>query len=180
MSAGDWVVTQEQLEALASRLGQALLARGWMLATAESCTGGWAAQAITAIPGSSAWFDRGFVTYSNAAKQAMLGVRPETLERHGAVSEATVREMAEGALSRSLAQAAFAISGIAGPTGGTPDKPVGTVCLAWAWQGAPTRTATLHFTGDRRAIRAQSVQAALQGLLEGIQSHPSQTAGQPA
>ncbi len=162
-------VTQEELEALAARLGEALMARGWMLATAESCTGGWAAQAITAIAGSSAWFDRGFVTYSNAAKQDMLGVRKETLERHGAVSEATVSEMAAGALTRSRAQAAFAISGIAGPTGGTPDRPVGTVCLAWALAGRPVQSGVRHFDGDRQAIRAQSVRAALQGLLDRLQ-----------
>lgn len=162
-------VTQDELERLAARLGEALEARGWMLAAAESCTGGWAAQAVTAIAGSSAWFDRGFVTYSNAAKQAMLGVRPETLQRHGAVSEATVREMVQGALARSQAQAAFAISGIAGPTGGGPDKPVGTVCFAWLTSERAVETATQHFSGDRRAIRAQAVKAALQGLLDRLQ-----------
>lgn len=162
-------VTQEELEALATRLGEALLARAWVLAAAESCTGGWAAQAITSVPGSSAWFERGFVTYSNAAKQDMLGVHPETLARHGAVSEATVREMAWGALARSRAQAACAISGIAGPAGGSPGKPVGTVCFAWGVAGKDVETATRQFDGDRRAIRAQSVRAALQGLLDRLQ-----------
>lgn len=162
-------VTQDELERLAARLGAALHSKGWLLATAESCTGGWAAQAITAVAGSSAWFDRGFVTYSNAAKQDMLGVRSQTLERHGAVSEATVCEMAAGALARSRAQAAFAISGIAGPTGGTPGRPVGTVCFAWALAGRPVQSGVRHFDGDRRAIRAQSVRAALQGLLDRLQ-----------
>jgi len=162
-------VTQDELERLAERVGAALQARGWRLATAESCTGGWAAQAITAIAGSSAWFDRGFVTYSNAAKQDMLGVQAATLTVHGAVSEATVREMAAGALARSRAEASFAISGIAGPVGGSADKPVGTVCFAWALAGQAVEAVTRHFDGDRRAIRAQSVRHALQGLLERLQ-----------
>ncbi|MFN3593840.1 MAG: nicotinamide-nucleotide amidase [Thiobacillaceae bacterium] len=162
-------LTQEALEALAARLGEALMRRGWMLAAAESCTGGWAAQAITAVAGSSAWFDRGFVTYSNAAKCELLGVRPDTLAAHGAVSEPTVREMALGALAHSQAQVAFAISGIAGPGGGTPDKPVGTVCFAWALQGGGVETTTCRFDGDRRGIRAQAVAHALQGMLERIQ-----------
>lgn len=162
-------VTQETLEALAERLGQALKSRGWMLAAAESCTGGWAAQAITAIAGSSAWFDRGFVTYSNTAKQELLGVSAVTLASHGAVSEPTVREMALGALAHSQAQAAFAISGIAGPGGGTPDKPVGTVCFAWALKGGAVETTTYRLQGDRRSIRAQSVAHALQGMLARIQ-----------
>lgn len=162
-------VTQQTLEALAARLGEALRARGWQLAAAESCTGGWAAQAITAIAGSSAWFDRGFVTYSNAAKCELLGVRETTLATHGAVSEPTVREMALGALAHSQAQAALAISGIAGPGGGSPDKPVGTVCFAWALPGGVVETTTRHFDGDRRDVRAQSVAFALQGLLERIQ-----------
>ncbi len=162
-------ITQTELEALAARVGEALRGRGWLLASAESCTGGWAAQVITAIAGSSAWFDRGFVTYSNAAKQEMLGVAAATLAAYGAVSEATVHEMAAGALARSRAQAAFAISGIAGPTGGSAEKPVGTVCFAWALAGKGIETATRHFPGDRRAIRAASVREALQGLLDRLQ-----------
>ncbi len=158
-------VTETDLERLAQRLGEALLAKGWMLAVAESCTGGWAAQAMTANAGSSAWFDRGFVSYSNDAKRAMLGVRGETLARYGAVSEATAREMALGALAHSAAQAAFAISGIAGPAGGTPDKPVGTVCFAWALPDGLVETATHRFPGDRREVRARSVQTALEGTL---------------
>ncbi|HRH81763.1 MAG TPA: CinA family protein [Thiobacillaceae bacterium] len=165
-------VSQEELERLAAELGRILLARGWMLATAESCTGGWVAQAVTAVAGSSAWFDRGFVTYGNAAKMDMLGVKPGTLDRHGAVSEATVREMAEGTLRHSWAQAALAISGIAGPGGGTPDKPPGLVCFAWAIAGEPTTTAVLRFAGDRRSVRAQSVRAALRGLLDRLAAMP--------
>lgn len=162
-------VTQHELERLAARVGDVLSARGWRLATAESCTGGWAAQAVTAVPGSSVWFDRGFVTYSNEAKLEMLGVQADTLASFGAVSEATVREMAAGALARSRAQAAFAISGIAGPTGGSAEKPVGTVCFAWALAGKGVEALTRHFDGDRRAIRAASVREALQGLLDRLQ-----------
>lgn len=162
-------VTQDELERVAAELGAALQARGWRLAVAESCTGGWAAQAVTAIPGSSAWFDRGFVTYSNAAKCEMLGVQADTLATHGAVSEATVREMAAGALARSRAEVAFAISGIAGPGGGTADKPVGTICFAWALTGQGVESVTRHFNGERSAIRAQSVREALQGLLDRLQ-----------
>jgi nicotinamide-nucleotide amidase len=121
-----------ELEKLAERLGQRLLERGECLAAAESCTGGWLAQSVTAIAGSSAWFDRGFVTYSNAAKIDMLGVPENTLNRHGAVSEAVARAMAQGALAHSRADWTVAITGIAGPGGGSPEKPVGTVCFAWA------------------------------------------------
>jgi nicotinamide-nucleotide amidase len=162
-------LTQRELERLAAQVGQALKARGWRLATAESCTGGWVAQAVTAVPGSSVWFDRGFVTYSNEAKQEMLGVQADTLAAFGAVSEATVGEMAAGALARSHAQAAIAISGIAGPGGGSADKPVGTVCFAWALAGQAVETTTRHLDGGRRAVRAASVQVALQGLLERLQ-----------
>ena len=158
-------VSQAALERLAAELGAALLARGWMLAAAESCTGGWAAQALTAVAGSSAWFERGFVTYSNASKMEMLGVEAATLESFGAVSEQTAAAMARGALSRSRAQAAFAITGIAGPTGGSLDKPVGTVCFAWALAGAQVVAARQQLRGDRRQIRAQSVQLALKNLL---------------
>lgn len=162
-------VSQDELEGLAAQVGRALKDKGWLLAAAESCTGGWAAQVITAIAGSSAWFDRGFVTYSNQAKQDMLGVSASTLAQSGAVSEATASEMAAGALARSRAHAAFAISGIAGPTGGSAEKPVGTVCFAWAQAAGGVETATMSFAGDRRAIRALSVRAALQGLLDRLQ-----------
>jgi len=154
-----------ELDALSVAVGEALAARGWMLAAAESCTGGWIAQAVTATSGSSAWFDRGFVTYSNAAKTDMLGVSPQTLASHGAVSEATVAEMAEGALARSNADLAVAVSGVAGPTGGTSQKPVGMVCLAWARRGAPTRVRTLQLAGDRTAVRRQTVIQALSEVI---------------
>ena len=150
---------------LATRLGRALEARGWTLVTAESCTGGLIAGAITGIAGSSAWFDRGFVTYSNAAKVAMLGVRPETLAASGAVSEATAREMATGALATSAADLAVAVTGIAGPSGGTPDKPVGLVCFAWARRGGIVDVSTTHLAGDRAAVREAAVATALDGLL---------------
>jgi nicotinamide-nucleotide amidase len=155
---------------LARQLGEALKAHGMTLVTAESCTGGGVAQAVTRISGSSAWFDRGFVTYSNTAKEEMLGVSPETLDQHGAVSEQTVREMAEGALQYSRAQVALAVSGIAGPTGGTPEKPVGMVWFAWA-SGDTVNTVCHRLPGDRDGIRTRSVQIALQGalnLLNGI------------
>ena len=159
-------VGQERLESLAARLGEALQARGWQLATAESCTGGWLAQVVTAIPGSSAWFERGFVTYSNRAKQEMLGVRAETLATSGAVSGSTVSEMATGALGHSQAQVAVAISGIAGPGGGSPEKPVGRVWLAWVLPGRPPEAVAMDFPGVRQTVRAQAVEAALLGLLD--------------
>jgi nicotinamide-nucleotide amidase len=154
------------MNALAQKLGERLKARRAMLVTAESCTGGWAAQAATAIAGSSAWFERGFVTYSNAAKEEMLGVRHATLEKHGAVSEETAREMALGALERSHGTIALAITGIAGPGGGSAAKPVGTVCFAWAIKGAADSAETRRFSGDRDAVRRQSVEHALARALE--------------
>ena len=154
------------MNALAERIAAALLKKRAMLATAESCTGGWAAQALTAIAGSSSWFERGFVTYSNAAKQEMLGVRPQTLARHGAVSEETAREMALGALAHSRGDVALAITGVAGPSGGSAEKPVGTVCFAWATKDGAARAETRRFAGDREAVRRQSVERALQGVLE--------------
>ncbi len=154
----------EDLNRLAAQLGERLLEKGWSFACAESCTGGWVAKVATDISGSSAWFDRGFVTYSNAAKQDMLGVDPWTLAEHGAVSEAVVREMAEGALARSEAALTVAISGVAGPGGGSAEKPVGTVWLAWSGLGE-TEARCEHFPGDRDAVRAQAVMAALSGLL---------------
>jgi nicotinamide-nucleotide amidase len=124
------------------------------------------AQVVTSVAGSSEWFDRGFVTYTNVSKRELLGVRTETLSRFGAVSEQAARDMAEGALAHSHAQVALAVTGVAGPSGGTPEKPVGTVCLAWAGKKRETRTAKRHFSGDREAVRRQSVAAALQGLLD--------------
>lgn len=154
------------MEELARKLGRALKDASAVLATAESCTGGWAAQAVTSVAGSSEWFERGFVVYSNAAKVELLGVRAETLERHGAVSAQTAAEMALGALARSKASLALSITGVAGPGGGSPDKPVGTVCFAWAGRGGPVRSETLHLAGDRESIRRQSVVHALQGVLK--------------
>jgi nicotinamide-nucleotide amidase len=159
-------VSDDELLQLAHNLGQKLHAKGWMLATAESCTGGWIAQVVTAIPGSSAWFDRGFVTYSNRAKQEMLGVNAATLETYGAVSEQTVREMATGALAKSTAQISVAISGIAGPGGGSPKKPIGTVCIGWAVGDAAPLSTTCRLSGDREEVRSRAVAAALRGLIE--------------
>ena len=155
-------------QVLAERTGRALEARGLTLATAESCTGGLVAAAVTSVAGSSAWFERGFVTYSNAAKQEALGVPPETLERYGAVSEPVVLAMAAGALRHSRAGVALSVSGIAGPEGGTTDKPVGTVWIGWALESGYQWARCFHFPGDRAAVRAASVGAALEGLLEGL------------
>jgi len=154
-----------ELYALAAQLGEALAPARLMIATAESCTGGWVARVLTAVAGSSEWFERGFVTYSNTAKSEMLGVSANILADHGAVSEATVRAMAQGALTHSRAQIAVAITGIAGPAGGTADRPVGTVWIAWARAGHATRARQFQFDGDREAVRRQSVAVALEGLL---------------
>jgi len=153
------------LKHLAAKVGKRLEASGGMLVTAESCTGGWVSQVVTAVPGSSAWFERGFVTYANAAKQEMLGVRKSTLKKHGAVSEETAREMAKGALRRSGGTLAVAVTGIAGPSGGSDAKPVGTVCFAFA-TSRRISSETRHFKGNRESIRRQSVVRALEGLLE--------------
>jgi nicotinamide-nucleotide amidase len=159
-------VSDAELHQLASELGDRMLARGWMLATAESCTGGWISQLITSIPGSSHWYERGFITYSNAAKTEMLGVPDETLAAHGAVSEETASAMAAGALSHSHAQAALAVTGIAGPGGGTPKKPVGLVCYGWALADGTVMSSTCRLDGDREEIRSRAVAAALRGLIE--------------
>ena len=156
----------DSLYRLAQQLGRQLKRRDLMLVTAESCTGGWIGEAVTMVPGSSAWYERGFVTYTYISKREMLGVRPATLQRHGAVSEETVREMAAGALERSHAQIAVAVSGVAGPSGGTRDKPVGTVCFAWGMKGGALASETRRFAGDRRAVRRKAVKHALQGVLE--------------
>jgi len=155
-----------ELYRLAERLGKRLQEAGLLLVTAESCTGGWIAKAVTDVAGSSGWLDRGYLTYSNRAKQEMLGVSADTLDRFGAVSEATVREMVGGALERSGVDLAVAVSGIAGPGGGSPDKPVGTVWLAWARRGGPVVATSRRFIGDREAVRRQTVESALLGLLE--------------
>jgi nicotinamide-nucleotide amidase len=156
------------MEELARKVGHALKARSALLVTAESCTGGWVAQVLTAIPGSSAWFERGFVTYSNDAKLESLGVRSETLARHGAVSEQTAREMAQGALFHSKGNIAVSVTGVAGPGGGSELKPVGTVCFAWASSQGAVQGETRHFSGDRESVRRQSVVRALEGVLEAL------------
>ena len=156
------------LQALASGLGRRLKAGGLKLATAESCTGGWISKAVTDIAGSSEWFERGFVTYSNESKAAMLGVKAATLEQQGAVSEAVVREMAEGAASWSRAQVTVAVSGIAGPDGGTQEKPVGLVWIGWRWASGQISTRQFLFKGDRDSVRFQAVLAALEGLRDGV------------
>jgi nicotinamide-nucleotide amidase len=157
------------VEALVNSLAQALKARGQMMATAESCTGGLIAGACTDISGSSDWFERGFVTYSNAAKTELLGVPAALIGTHGAVSEPVAQAMAEGALAQSHAQWAVAVTGVAGPTGGSPDKPVGTVWFGWATpQGVFTERQ--RFDGDRAAVRQATVAHALAGLLHRMAS----------
>jgi len=158
------MVQDPELYELAARVGQKLRAAERRVVTAESCTGGWVAKALTDIPGSSQWFECGYVTYSNAAKARDLGVAAATLESFGAVSEQTVREMAEGALRVSGANVALAVTGIAGPDGGTPGKPVGTVWIGWKRRGGYARAELFHFGGDREAVRRQTVAAALEGV----------------
>jgi nicotinamide-nucleotide amidase len=151
------------------RLADALRARGWRIATAESCTGGLIAGACTDLAGSSDWFERGFVTYSNAAKSELLGVPAAWIAQHGAVSEPVVRAMAEGALARAPVQLSVAVTGIAGPGGAVPGKPVGTVWLAWARAG-DTQAERLQLAGDRAAVRAATVARALERLLQAAQA----------
>lgn len=153
------------MEALTTEVARLLQARNRMLSTAESCTGGMIAAACTELPGSSLWFERGFVSYSNAAKTDLLGVPADLIAAHGAVSEAVARAMALGALSRSQAQVAVAVTGVAGPSGGSPDKPVGTVWLAWAMDGQ-VQAERRQFSGDRRAVRQATVEYALRGLID--------------
>ena len=157
--------SDEDLEASALKLGRALLVRGWRVAAAESCTGGWLAKALTDVAGSSQWFEGAVVAYSNAAKAELLGVPADVLAAHGAVSEEAVRAMADGARRRFVADLAVAVSGVAGPGGGTQDKPVGTVHFAWA---APSGTTAARriFAGSREVVRRQSVALALERLME--------------
>ena len=155
------------MDALAKKVGERLKAAGAKLVTAESCTGGWAAQVVTSVAGSSAWFERGFVTYSNEAKRELLGVRAETLLKHGAVSEETAREMAQGALKHAKGTIAVSVTGVAGPGGGTAQKPVGMVCFAWATTRG-VRSETRQFKGDREAVRSQSVVHALEGVIKAL------------
>ncbi len=156
----------DSLYTLGALAGSRLKERGERLVSAESCTGGWVAQVVTSVAGSSEWFERGFVTYSNEAKQELIGVRTETIARHGAVSEETAREMALGALAASRGSLALAVTGVAGPSGGTPAKPVGMVCFAWADRSGAVRSETRHFIGNREKVRRHSVLRALQGVLE--------------
>ncbi|WP_269790735.1 CinA family protein [Stenotrophomonas sp. Iso1] len=156
--------TDIELDQLAARLGERLRAARDSVVTAESCTGGWIAKAMTGVAGSSDWFDSGMVAYSYEAKQALLGVRPQTLESQGAVSRETVIEMVSGALVHSGASVSVAVTGIAGPGGGSDDKPVGTVWIGWKRRGGYTRAELFHFDGDRDAVRRQTVAAALRGL----------------
>jgi nicotinamide-nucleotide amidase len=159
----------DALTNLAALLGERLRARRALLVTAESCTGGWVAQAVTAIAGSSEWFERGFIVYSNAAKQELLAVRPETLGRHGAVSKETASELALGALERSNGTVSVAVTGVAGPAGGSATKPVGLVWFAWATR-QQIKTESRQFSGDREAVRRQAVVRALEGVLEVLDS----------
>jgi len=158
-------MSSEEWEDLARRVGAVLLTRGWRMTAAESCTGGAIAKTVTDIAGSSEWFERGFVTYSNEAKHEMLGVPETTLSTHGAVSAATVETMVTGALTHSHADVAVAVSGIAGPGGGTPEKPVGLVWFAWARRGYPPEAFCHHLDGDRAAVRDASVRIALEGVI---------------
>ena len=159
------VPTDGQLGVLAARIATAMLQHHLMLASAESCTGGWIAKTLTDLSGSSAWFEAGVVSYSNEAKMSLLGVRRETLERSGAVSEETALEMVSGALTRLNVGVAVAVTGIAGPTGGTPEKPVGTVWIGWQRRGEAAHAQLFQFAGDREAVRRQTVAAALEGVL---------------
>ena len=158
---------ETSIEELVKQLAAKLTEKGWMLATAESCTGGMIAAACTDLAGSSQWFDRGFVTYSNEAKTEMLGVPAELIEKHGAVSEEVVRAMAEGAIRHSRAQVSIAVTGIAGPGGGSKEKPVGTVWVGWCVDGN-TLTNCLHLDGRRATIRTSTLTNALQYLLHRI------------
>ena len=159
------------MDILAAQVGGLLKSHGLMLATAESCTGGGVAQAVTDVAGSSGWFERGFVTYSNLSKVQMLGVREETLKQHGAVSEATVREMVAGAIKNSAAQVALSVSGIAGPDGGSADKPVGTVWFAWGIKDGATHAQRHQLGGNRAEVRSQAVHIALQGVVNLLNKH---------
>lgn len=167
----------DEHRALAVEVGRCCGQRGLRIATAESCTGGLVAAAITSIAGSSAWFDRGFVTYSNEAKRDMLGVAPALIDAHGAVSEPVASAMAAGALARSRADCAVSVTGVAGPGGGSPAKPVGTVCFAWQLRGHTPRVETRQLPGDRAAVREASVAIALQGVIERLQVAVNQGPG---
>ncbi|MBU6272988.1 MAG: CinA family protein [Betaproteobacteria bacterium] len=175
----DLAADEAAVVALATRLGRLLAPSGRMLATVESCTGGLIARALTETPGSSAWFDRGFITYSNQAKTELVGVPEALLAQHGAVSEPVARAMAEGGLARSAAFLAMSVTGVAGPGGGSPDKPVGLVCFGWALRGEPSQSATHRFEGDRAAVRRQAALFALRGALQRVAPRPPSPADEP-
>ncbi len=159
------------MQTLLTQLADALRQRQYRLATAESCTGGWIAKLCTDLPGSSDWFELGIVSYSNAAKQKLLQVSTDSLQQHGAVSEAVVREMATGVLQQSGADVALSVSGIAGPGGGSADKPVGTVWFGWCLRGETPLAQVQHFDGDRDQVRRQAVAFALRGVLPLLNDH---------
>jgi len=163
---GDRKLRDREIGGLVQKLAASLLGKGWTMATAESCTGGWIAKCCTDLAGSSAWFDRGFVTYSNRAKQEMLGVEPAVLEAEGAVSKAIAIAMAEGARHWAGVNVALSVSGIAGPDGGAADKPVGTVWFGWSLEGQPVVSEIIHFEGGREAVRRQTLVHALSRLEE--------------
>ena len=163
-------MTESTDSLLAQLVARAMTLRGGMLVTAESCTGGGLACLLTSIPGSSSWYERGFITYSNDSKRELLSITEDILLGYGAVSEQTAAAMATGAIDNSHAAVSVAITGIAGPDGGTPDKPVGTVCVAWSIRNGETRTTRVVFDGDRRMIREQAILMALQGLLDILES----------
>ena len=156
------------MDPLITQIADLAIEKKVVIATAESCTGGWIARDMTALPGSSAWFDCGFVTYSNSSKQRLLGVKEQTLDSYGAVSEQTVIEMAEGVLANSSASLSVVTSGIAGPDGGSQEKPVGTVWFAWAESGQATKAEKIIFSGGREDVRKQAVSFALQGILQNL------------
>lgn len=158
-------MNEAQIHELIVRLAQSLAAKGWKFATAESCTGGWIAKCCTDLAGSSAWFEQGFVTYSNEAKVGMLGVEADMIEAQGAVSGAVAEQMAKGARRTAGVEVAVAVTGVAGPEGGSAEKPVGTVWFAWSVDGLDVDSECLHFDGDRNSVRAQSVEKAIRGLL---------------
>jgi nicotinamide-nucleotide amidase len=170
--SGEAPVTEDAVVRVAAALGRELVSRSITVATVESCTGGLVARALTETAGSSTWFDRGWVTYSNEAKTELVGVAPDTLAAHGAVSEPTAREMAAGGLSRSKAGLAVAVTGIAGPGGAVPGKPVGTVCFGWAMAGREPVVQTIRFTGPRSAVRLQAALHALRVAADMLSAQP--------
>lgn len=169
------LIDDHKLDKLAKELGEILVQRGFMLASAESCTGGWVGQAVTSVPGSSKWYERGFITYSNNSKSEMLGVSLFSLEKFGAVSEQIAAEMAAGAISSSRAQVSIAVTGIAGPGGATEGKPVGKICHSWAIKDGLARTSVCFLEGDRESIRIQAVAIALQGTIDLLLDAPLAT-----